>query len=419
MATHIACCQDTLALVLRGTVYAGELTGDGVGVRTLPVLEPLPSLPVPVRRIGAGKGFLGITTADGELYTWGRNLYGQLGLDFSSSANVTTPTLVRQFVFQAGRVQVHDFAGGWDHSVVITDHGVFACGNNSNGTLGNDEVEGESHRFYPVKYRDGSLLKNASCVASGNGHTVLLDGESVCTWGSKDYQCLGKYDITHVRYPRPLPLYFFGAEDIVYVDAGECHQAAVSAQGTVFTWGNGRFYKLGDGNEVDCTRPTRVLFERECLETGTPVPHIETVLCGSKCTVMLARDGRVFKAGKRDDESSRFALPRLLESECVGPVRAAAATSERVFAVDERGALWAWGVDVPFVFDRELAGAPVHRGVVWRGEHTPMRLDPPEWRSAHALAFAMLGHHRLGAGSCFGMLDVSLLDMILRFLRAW
>lgn len=405
MATHVACCQDTLALVVHGTVYAGALTGD---------VEPLPSLPVPVRRIGAGKGFLGITTADGELYTWGRNLYGQLGLDFASSANVTTPTLVRQFVFQPGRVQVRDFAGGWDHSVVITDQGVFACGNNSNGLLGNDEVEGESHRFYPVKYRNGASLKKASCVACGNGHTVLLDGESVCTWGAKDYQCLGKSDTVHVRYPRPLPPHFFDAEDIVYVDAGECHQAAVSARGTVFTWGNGRFYKLGSGNEVDCLRPTRVSFERECLETGTLVPHIETVRCASKCTVMLARDGRVFKTGKRDGESSR-----LLESECVGPVRAAAAGSERVFAVDERGALWAWGLGAPSVFDRELAVPPVHCGVDWRSEHAPMRLDPPEWRSANALAFAMLGHRRLGAGSGFGMLDVSLLDMILRFLQAW
>ena len=62
---------------------------------------------------------------------------------------------------------------------------------------------------------------------------------------------------------------------------------------------------------------------------------------------------------------------------------------------------------------------PVHCGVDWRSEHAPMRLDPPEWRSANALAFAMLGHRRLGAGSGFGMLDVSLLDMILRFLQVW
>jgi alpha-tubulin suppressor-like RCC1 family protein len=414
MTTHIACCEDTLALVVRGTVYAGDLTGNGVRI-----LKPLPSLPVTVRRIGAGKGFLGITTADGDLYTWGRNLYGQLGLDFASRTNVTTPTLVPQFVFEPGRVQVHDFAGGWDHSVVITNHGVFACGNNSNGILGNHEVEQESHRFYPVKYRNGSLLKNASCVACGDGHTVVLDGESVCTWGDKGYQCLGKYDSTHVRYPRPLPPDCFGAEDIVYVDAGKCHQAAVSAQGTVFTWGMGKFYRLGNGSEADRTRPTRALTERACSETGTLVPHIETVLCGSKCTVMLARDGRVFQAGKRDGESSCSSLPCLLESECVGPVRAAAATREHVFGVDERGALWAWGLGAPSVFDQELAVPPVHCGMHSRSEHAPVRLDPPEWRRANALAFAMLGHRRLGAGSGFGMLDVSLLDMILRFSQAW
>tara|TARA_Y100000389_G_scaffold177783_1_gene190372 strand:+ start:541 stop:1839 length:1299 start_codon:yes stop_codon:yes gene_type:complete len=432
MATHVACCEDTLALVHGGTVYAGKLTGDGLQVCTLSVLEPLPSLPVPVRRIGAGKGFLGITTADGELYTWGRNLYGQLGLDFASRANVTTPTLVRQFVFEPGRVQVHDFAGGWDHSVVITDHGVFACGNNSNGVLGNDEVQGESHRFYPVDWKGGTPLHKASCVACGDGHTVLLSSGSVITWGVKDYQCLGKTDSYHVQRPRALPPGLFrvkkmvqGQEidsvpEIVHVAAGKSHQAAVGADGTVFTWGDNSFCKLGRGFAINsCTPMPVVLFQSESGDADACIPHIISVHCGSKCTVMLARDGNVHKAGKRNGQSWRAGLPHKISAECLGPVRAAAVTNERVFAVDERGALWAWGVDLPVVFDRELAVAPVHRGVVWPSEHAPMRLDPPEWRSANALAFAMLGHRRLGAGSGFGMLDVSLLDMILRFLRAW
>jgi alpha-tubulin suppressor-like RCC1 family protein len=268
-------------------------------------------------------------------------------------------------------------------------------------------------------------------VACGDGHTVLLSSRSVITWGVKDYQCLGKKDSYHVQSPRALPPGLFtvkkmvqgqeidSVQEIVHVAAGKCHQAAVGADGTVFTWGDNRFHKLGRGDAINWCTPMPVLFQCESGDADACIPHIASVECGSKCTVMLARDGNVYKAGKRDGQSWRAGLPHKISPGCVGPVRAAAATSERVFAVDERGALWAWGVDVPFVFDRELAGAPVHRGVVWRSEHAPMRLDPPEWRSAHALAFAMLGHRRLGAGSCFGMLDVSLLDMILRFLRAW
>lgn len=430
MATHIACFEDTLVLVVGGKVYTGVLAGDGMSGRTPPVLKPLPGLPLPVRRIGAGKGFLGIVTVDGELYTCGNNRYGQLGLDFASRSDVTTPTLVAQFVFQDARVPVRDFAGGWDHSVVITDQHVFACGNNSNGILGNGEIEGESHRFWPVDWR-GITLQNASQVACGDGHTILLLHGTVITWGAKDHQCLGKYDNAHVIRPRRLPPGLFEVEtmvrgekigyveEIVHVSAGMCHQAAVGAGGTLFTWGNRRFHKLGHATATDCFRPKPVSFQHTCAEAEAPVPHIVSVCCGRKCTAMLARDGMVFKAGKLDGESVA-ALPHRLGSKWANHAQKLQVSSECVFAIDELGALWAWGVRSPFVFHSEQAVVPVDEAeVVWRTEDDPMRLDPPEWRSAHALAFAMVGHRRLGEDSRATALEVCLIDMVLRCLNAW
>lgn len=434
MATHIACCEDTVALVVHGDVFCGELVGDKPGKPCVAVLNPLCSLPLPVRRIGAGRGFLGIVTSDGALYTCGRNDCGQLGLGFASSVNVTTPRLVSDFVGEDGPVHVCDFAGGWDHSVVITrgTRGqVFACGNNQEGVLGNGRTEGESHKFCAVHSRCAKL-ENASAVACGEGHTILLVDGMVFTWGVKNHQCLGSWDTACVPFARLLPPHRFQVEKmvgdtkvcvvehIVSVSAGMYHQAAVGAGGTVFTWGDGRCFKLGHGTAEDCFSPTPVSFAHLCAGENTPAPHIAAVCCGRKCTVMLAQDGKVYKAGKDYWECLSFARPYRLGSAWARHAQEVQVSSERVFAIDELGALWAWGFGIPLVFHSEHAApAPATAMPFVHTQVEPVCLDPPAWRRAHALAFAMVAHRRLGAGSRASVLHESLLEMILRFMRVW
>ena len=69
--------------------------------------------------------------ANGQLYTVGLNVHGQLGI--GSTTNVEEPTLVGEL---AGK-RVVDAACSYFHTAIVTDSGeLYACGCNDYGQLG-------------------------------------------------------------------------------------------------------------------------------------------------------------------------------------------------------------------------------------------------------------------------------------------
>lgn len=59
---------------------------------------------------------VGALTEDGNLYTWGRNDRGQLGIN--SNTFTTVPILV---VFPKNK-KIKDFALGWNHSLAVSSN---------------------------------------------------------------------------------------------------------------------------------------------------------------------------------------------------------------------------------------------------------------------------------------------------------
>lgn len=69
---------------------------------------------------------------DGTAWAWGRNEYGQLGLGDQSNRNEPT-----QIVLPDGSTNFRAVSGGWSHSLIERYDGqVFACGKYSDGRLG-------------------------------------------------------------------------------------------------------------------------------------------------------------------------------------------------------------------------------------------------------------------------------------------
>jgi alpha-tubulin suppressor-like RCC1 family protein len=387
-----------------------------------------------VSQIGVGNGNLGIVCHDGRLYTIGNNFYGQLGVGCMNETHtpmqVTKPTQVKVFGVSGSHcsgVHVRKFASGGDHSAIITGDGVFTCGNNFNGILGRKTLGNECDTFQQALPQDTNytlLLHGASHVACGDGHTVVLTESAVVfTWGVCAYKCLGMDDRLPVVSPRALPPHLFDGKNIVDVCAGDNHQAAVSDDGTVFTWGDNQYYQLGrDKNHNNCM-PQCVSFASE--GAGTSAPHIVVVRCGRTSTFMLTQDGELYVTGNPPANSQCFKVPQRLGSEQVPPVLAVGITNQLVFAIDRLGALCTWGAGVPCLVDdkaraRQLAIIPEKYLLLeWDLKGDPLRLDPPWWRGAKAIAFAMVGHSRLGSGSRAFALDVIVIDIILRFLNAW
>ncbi|KAH7287978.1 hypothetical protein KP509_31G005900 [Ceratopteris richardii] len=85
-----------------------------------------------------------------------------------------------------------------------------------------------------------------------------------------------------LRVPKRLSPDLFeedGKLRILEVACGRQHTAAVTSDGSLFTWGSNEFGQLGDGSEDDHTEPNKV----EALENE----FVKSVACGANCTAAI------------------------------------------------------------------------------------------------------------------------------------
>ena len=194
-----------------------------------------------VTAVGAGMYHSLALTANGQLFTWGSNSKGQLGLG-SQFDKKFSPTLVDCL---AG-VPLGGLACGANHSLVVTVSGaVFAWGSNSHGQLGLGDTE---DRQVPTQVR---TLRNQriaySGLAAGSEHSVALtvDG-GVFTWGSSRCGQLGHGSANRESLPRRV-LELMGTE-VSQVAAGDRHTLAlVPSRNKLYAFGVGGSGQLGRG----------------------------------------------------------------------------------------------------------------------------------------------------------------------------
>ncbi|XP_007186911.1 RCC1 and BTB domain-containing protein 2 isoform X1 [Balaenoptera acutorostrata] len=133
----------------------------------------------------------------GEVYVWGYNGNGQLGL--GSSGNQPTPCRVA--ALQGIRVQ--RVACGYAHTLVLTDEGqVYAWGANSYGQLGTGNKSNQSYPT-PVVVEKDRITEIAACH-SAHTSAAKTQGGHVYMWG----QCRGQsVTLPHLTH-------FFSTDDV-------------------------------------------------------------------------------------------------------------------------------------------------------------------------------------------------------------
>ena len=139
------CCSDE----------SGQL-GHNQGTNVLRVPRLIKGLAtMKVTAVAAGMYHSCALTAAGQLYTWGNNSKGQLGLGRNNDM-VFSPTLVESL---AG-VPVAGVACGGNHTLAVTRSGaVFAWGSNNHGQLGLGDT---TDRVWPTQVsRNSCHLKTS------------------------------------------------------------------------------------------------------------------------------------------------------------------------------------------------------------------------------------------------------------------
>ena len=235
----------SLALKADGTVWAwgwnafGQL-GDGtVTSRTRPM--QVTGLP-PIASIAAGTYHSLAVGQDGRVWAWGWNPVGQLG--DGTTVDRKAPVLV------AGLSAVKGVSGGGLHSLAVkTDGTVWSWGWNGVGQLG-DGTTVDRHAPVQVPY-----LSDMTAVAAGGYHSLALHRLGVATsWGWNGQGQLGIGSTEDKHYAVVVP----GLTGVTALAAGGRHSIALLADGTVSPWGWNVFGQLGDNSTTDRWSPVTV-----------------------------------------------------------------------------------------------------------------------------------------------------------------
>ncbi len=121
------------------------------------------------KSIACGSSYTVALKTDGTLWTWGRNTFGQLGVNNITDRSTPVTTLL-------GGTNWKSIACGYAYTVALkTDGTLWTWGDNFYGQLG---VNNTTNRSTPVTTLLGGT--NWKSIACGNTHTVALTaGQSV------------------------------------------------------------------------------------------------------------------------------------------------------------------------------------------------------------------------------------------------
>jgi alpha-tubulin suppressor-like RCC1 family protein len=243
---------NTVALVDDGSVVAwGTWTGNGTtSSSTLPTAVLLPDGSGPLTHVvavSAGGSFSLALTDDGHVDAWGDDLNdGRLG----SGAVLGTVQPLPNRVERADGTDLADIvqiSAGDDFSLALAADGtVWAWGNNSYGQIGQNAQNGSRPVAMQVKGPDGvDPLGRIAMVAAGGNHALALDLDGrVLAWGYGPDGALGDGPNRPAGNQALLPRVVVsdtgavtGFTDVVSIAAGYGSSQALRADGTVLSWG--------------------------------------------------------------------------------------------------------------------------------------------------------------------------------------
>uniref|UniRef100_A0A8C7KKT8 RCC1-like domain-containing protein n=1 Tax=Oncorhynchus kisutch TaxID=8019 RepID=A0A8C7KKT8_ONCKI len=194
VVVSVACGQDhSVAVCASGQVYSWGAGGEGqlgiapTTVSKVPRPVPIPSpLPITVIQVACGNSHSLALTKGGQVFSWGLNSHGQLGLGKGVPLQ-PIPALVRSLI----GVPVTQVAAGGTHTLALTLPGlVYCCGANRAGQLGLNRVD-EKGRFNICSVPALRVL-GVSFISCGEAHSaVLTKGGQVFTFGEGSRGQLG------------------------------------------------------------------------------------------------------------------------------------------------------------------------------------------------------------------------------------
>ncbi len=295
--------------------------------------------------VAAGYGFTLAVSTDGNMFAWGDNTYGCLGIGEDVAAKSLTPRAVanvdntltghpistvaasdrnaaamsktgKMFMWGDGSLgqigdgitfglayapQIVNVAGKTVVGIAITQGSSFALtsegyvyswGSNGNGLLADNTIDFGSQRTTPALVNTTGALNGKfvyKIFARDSAVAVITSDGQVYTWGLNQNGLLGIGTTDASIFPLPIAVDTTGAlanKMIQTICIGQRNMAAVDEDGNLYAWGSGSDYANGDGDTEDRFSP--VLVSMNGISSNFKV---ETVSCGSTSVIAVANNG--------------------------------------------------------------------------------------------------------------------------------
>ena len=243
-----------------GQLGDGTTTSSGTSYALRKVIMPADG--TKFTRISAGFTYSLAIGSDGNLYSWGNNTYGQLGNGTNDNNFNFTPSKVS---LPTGVTKFTQISAGTNHSLALdSDGNLYSWGYNYYGQLGMGNIN--SGQFTPSK---GSMPADGTKftqISAGYFHSLALGSDgNVYSWGDNSKGQLGR-SISGTQDSTPgkvnLPA---GVRRFTQVIAGGDHSLAMGSDGNLYSWGYNTNGQLGrstsgvnDGTPGKVAMPTGV-----------------------------------------------------------------------------------------------------------------------------------------------------------------
>ena len=284
--------QSSFIVTREGKVYsfgfgAGGRLGlggaDSVSVPSL--LRALNDVQIVELAVSCGGKHCLARSMDGQVWSWGDNPDGALG--HGNRLVSDQPKLIEFFRGHS----VSKVAAGSAHSAAITADGqLYTWGRGRYGRLGHGDSEDQLTPF-PVAALREHIVTDVAC-GSGDAQTLALTADgSVWSFGDGDYGKLGRGGSDGCRIPMIVPS--LSDKDVMQVACGSQFSACLTRQGAVYTWGKGEYFRLGQGTTDHVRTPRRV--------AGLLGKKVVKMAVGSLHCLVLTADGEVYAFGDNDE----------------------------------------------------------------------------------------------------------------------
>ncbi|MDF1618322.1 hypothetical protein P0N36_12705 [Petrocella sp. FN5] len=197
-------------------------------------------------------GTIGAITTNGDLYMWGRNVYGQVGNGKGGEGeSLATPVKVLSNVES---IMMDEYRMSNVTTLAITRNGdLYAWGYNEHGQVGNGKSGTGAYQTTPVK-----VLSNVASLTANDGPAAAItnNGDLYC-WG---INLFGQVGNGSSRDNQTTPVKVLS--DVVSVTTSQT-TVAITENGDLYAWGYNEMGQVGNGMEAysqdSQTTPVKVL----------------------------------------------------------------------------------------------------------------------------------------------------------------